>query len=125
MDKGAVLKTLNRIMEFELAGVVRYTHYALMVYGYNRIPIVEWLKAQATESLDHARQALALASLPGATSMPSTRLPLNSAAAARAASSFVRPVAVVLAMLFEASITSTTSTDSRSGRQITSRKTAR
>jgi bacterioferritin (cytochrome b1) len=37
MDKTAVLKTLNRIMEFELAGVVRYTHYALMVYGYNRI----------------------------------------------------------------------------------------
>ncbi|MBL8349184.1 MAG: bacterioferritin [Burkholderiaceae bacterium] len=57
MDKPAVLNTLNRIMEFELAGVVRYTHYALMVYGYNRIPIVGWLQAQATESLDHARQA--------------------------------------------------------------------
>ena len=57
MDKPAVLKTLNRIMELELAGVVRYTHYALMVYGYNRIPIVAWLQAQATESLDHARQA--------------------------------------------------------------------
>lgn len=57
MDKPTVLKTLNRIMEFELAGVVRYTHFALMVYGYNRIPIVEWLKEQATESLDHARQA--------------------------------------------------------------------
>lgn len=35
---------LNRIMELELAGVVRYTHYALMIYGYNRIPIVSWLK---------------------------------------------------------------------------------
>lgn len=57
MDKPAVLKTLNRIMELELAGVVRYTHYALMVYGYNRIPIVSWLQAQATESLDHARLA--------------------------------------------------------------------
>jgi bacterioferritin len=57
MDKTAVQQTLNRIMEFELAGVVRYTHYALMVYGYNRIPIVSWLQAQATESLDHARQA--------------------------------------------------------------------
>ena len=57
MDKPAVLKTLNRIMEFELAGVVRYTHYALMVYGYNRIPIVAWLQDQATESLTHARQA--------------------------------------------------------------------
>jgi bacterioferritin len=43
MNKESVLKTLNRIMELELAGVVRYTHYALMVYGYNRIPIVSWL----------------------------------------------------------------------------------
>ena len=57
MDKDAVLKTLNRIMESELAGVVRYTHYALMVYGFNRIPIVAWLQAQATESLAHARIA--------------------------------------------------------------------
>jgi bacterioferritin len=57
MDKKAVLETLNRIMEFELAGVVRYTHYALMVYGYNRIPIVEWLQKQAEEGLGHARAA--------------------------------------------------------------------
>jgi bacterioferritin len=57
MDNKAVLTTLNRIMELELAGVVRYTHYALMVYGYNRIPIVEWLNAQADEGLLHARQA--------------------------------------------------------------------
>jgi len=34
------ISVLNQIMELELAGVVRYTHYALMVYGYNRIPIV-------------------------------------------------------------------------------------
>lgn len=57
MDKTAVLNTLNRIMELELAGVVRYTHYALMVYGYNRIPIVDWLQKQADEGLAHARQA--------------------------------------------------------------------
>jgi bacterioferritin len=57
MDKTLVQNTLNRIMELELAGVVRYTHYALMVYGYNRIPIVSWLEAQATESLAHARLA--------------------------------------------------------------------
>lgn len=57
MDKKAVLGTLNSIMEFELAGVVRYTHYALMVFGYNRIPIVKWLHEQATESLAHASQA--------------------------------------------------------------------
>lgn len=57
MDKDKVLATLNRIMELELAGVVRYTHYALMVYGYNRIPIVEWLRKNADEGLTHARQA--------------------------------------------------------------------
>ena len=53
----AIIKNLNRILELELAGVVRYTHYALMVYGYNRIPIVDWLQKQADEGLLHARQA--------------------------------------------------------------------
>lgn len=52
-----VITILNRILELELAGVVRYTHYALMVFGYHRIPIVNWLNAQADESLTHARQA--------------------------------------------------------------------
>ncbi len=47
---------LNSIMEFELAGVVRYTHYSLMVTGPNRIPIVAFFKAQASESLLHAQQ---------------------------------------------------------------------
>lgn len=57
-DNGTpVLKALNTILEMELAGVVRYTHYALMIYGYNRIPIVSWLRSQATESLDHANKA--------------------------------------------------------------------
>lgn len=54
IDKTAYL--LNSIMEAELAGVVRYTHYALMVTGPNRIPIVQFLKAQASESLLHAQQ---------------------------------------------------------------------
>ena len=52
-----VCEILNRIMEYELAGVVRYTHYALMVTGPHRIPLVEFMKAQATESLTHALQA--------------------------------------------------------------------
>ncbi len=56
-DKEAVVACLNKIIEIELAGVVRYTHYALMVFGYNRIPIVSWLQAQADESLLHAREA--------------------------------------------------------------------
>ena len=56
-DNKAVIQALNTILEFELAGVVRYTHYALMVFGYNRIPIVSWLRGQATESLAHADKA--------------------------------------------------------------------
>lgn len=56
-DKQAVISTLNKILEAELAGVVRYTHYSLMVYGYGRIPIVSWLRGQADESLLHAQQA--------------------------------------------------------------------
>jgi bacterioferritin len=45
---------LQRLHSVELSGVVRYLHYAHMIFGANRIPIVEWLRAQATESLDHA-----------------------------------------------------------------------
>jgi bacterioferritin len=50
-------RLLERIMEFELAGVVRYTHYSLMVAGPNRIPIVQFMKTQANESLLHAQTA--------------------------------------------------------------------
>ena len=57
MNKEKVVEALNTILEHELAGVVRYTHYSLMVFGHNRIPIVKWLRDQATESLDHASQA--------------------------------------------------------------------
>jgi bacterioferritin len=56
-DNKNEIEILNRIMELELAGVVRYTHYALMVFGYNRIPIVSWLKGNGAESLDHAHKA--------------------------------------------------------------------
>jgi bacterioferritin len=56
-DKTAVLKVLNRILELELAGVVRYTHYSFMIYGYNRIPIVSWIRDEASQSLRHAQQA--------------------------------------------------------------------
>ncbi len=56
-DTEDVLEVLKKILEVELAGVVRYTHYSLMVYGYNRIPIVSWLRAQADEALAHAQEA--------------------------------------------------------------------
>jgi bacterioferritin len=57
LDTKAAIAALNKILEAELAGVVRYTHYSLMVFGYTRIPIVSWLRDQATESLAHAQQA--------------------------------------------------------------------
>ena len=56
LDKDKVVTTLNRLLEMELAGVVRYTHYSLLVFGYGRIPIVSWMREQATESLAHAQQ---------------------------------------------------------------------
>ncbi len=56
-DMEAVVDVLNRILEMELAGAVRYTHYSLMVYGCNRMPIITWLRAQAQESMLHAQQA--------------------------------------------------------------------
>ena len=45
-DKQKVVALLNRILENELAGVVRYTHYSFLVFGFSRIPIVEWLRSQ-------------------------------------------------------------------------------
>ena len=56
MDKTAVIGKLNELLEHELSGVVRYTHYSLMVFGFNRIPIVKWLRDQADESLAHAQE---------------------------------------------------------------------
>ncbi|CAG9187444.1 ferritin-like domain-containing protein [Cupriavidus pinatubonensis] len=57
LDKDKVVGVLNRILEAELAGVVRYTHYSFVVFGFGRIPIVSWLREQANESLLHAHQA--------------------------------------------------------------------
>jgi bacterioferritin len=56
-DQATAVALLNEILETELAGVVRYTHYALMVFGHSRIPIVSWLRAEANTSLDHANEA--------------------------------------------------------------------
>ncbi len=56
-QKKALVAKLNEILEYELAGVVRYTHYSFMVFGYSRIPIVGWLRGAATETLTHAHEA--------------------------------------------------------------------
>ena len=56
IDKDQVVGVLNRLLEAELAGVVRYTHYSFLVFGFGLIPIVSWLREQANESLLHAQQ---------------------------------------------------------------------
>jgi bacterioferritin len=56
-DVSKAVDILNRILEMELAGVVRYTHYSFMVFGPTRIPITSWLRGQATESLTHSQEA--------------------------------------------------------------------
>src|SRR5438046_179907 len=55
-DQVQVISVLNRLLEAELARVVRYTHYSFLVFGFGRIPIVSWLREQAKESLLHAQQ---------------------------------------------------------------------
>ena len=57
LDQDQVVKTLNEIVELELAGAVRYTQYSLMVFGHARIPIISWMREQAAESLMHATLA--------------------------------------------------------------------
>lgn len=56
-ENAEFISILNKILETELAGVVRYTHYSLMLVGYRRIPIVKWLRHQAEEGLRHAQEA--------------------------------------------------------------------
>jgi len=65
-QRSRVIDLLNRILEQELAGVVRYTHYSFLVFGFGRIPIVSWLRSQADESLLHAQQAGEMITLMGA-----------------------------------------------------------
>ncbi len=55
-DTQQFLPVLNEIMKAELAGVVRYTHYSLVITGPNRLPLVDFMKMQASESLLHAQQ---------------------------------------------------------------------
>ena len=56
-QENGVVDVLNRIVEHELAGAVRYTQYSLMIFGHARIPIISWMQAQAQEALGHATQA--------------------------------------------------------------------
>jgi bacterioferritin len=57
LDKTAVINQPNKILEFELGGVKHYTQSAFLIFGYSRIPIIEWMEKQATQSLQHAKKA--------------------------------------------------------------------
>ena len=57
IDTQKVIASLNTVLELELAGVVRYLHYSLMVFGHARIPILGWMRSQATEGMNHAAMA--------------------------------------------------------------------
>jgi len=57
MDKKRIIEKLSEIFTLELSGVIRYTHYSLMIFGYNRLPLIDFFKAQASESLTHANLA--------------------------------------------------------------------
>src|SRR5690349_19711644 len=57
LETEKILAVLDRVLELELAGTVRYMHYSFMVFGHNRLPLIAWLRGQANESLLHAQMA--------------------------------------------------------------------
>ena len=56
-NREEAIAVLNRLVELELAGAVRYTQYSLMIFGHARIPIMDWMRQQASEALLHATEA--------------------------------------------------------------------
>jgi bacterioferritin len=56
-NREEAIAVLNRLVELELAGAVRYTQYSLMIFGHARIPIMHWMRQQASEALLHATEA--------------------------------------------------------------------
>ena len=73
LDLEKTIGTLNEVLKYELAGVVKYTHFALMVTGPSRIVLDKFFKSQAEESLLHAQQAGEL--LTGLGGHPSQKIP--------------------------------------------------
>ncbi len=57
VNREKVISLLNDIMKYELAGVVRYTHSALMVVGPYRESLIKYFNEQSSESLLHAQGA--------------------------------------------------------------------
>ena len=57
IDTNKTISLLDDVVKYELCGVVKYTHFALMVTGPNRISLDKFFKEQASESLEHAQRA--------------------------------------------------------------------
>ncbi|MAI29322.1 MAG: bacterioferritin [Rickettsiales bacterium] len=57
MNKERIVDKLTQIFDLELSGVIRYTHYSLMIFGPHRLPLIEFFKSQSQESLAHANLA--------------------------------------------------------------------
>ena len=56
-NKKDIIQILSKVFDLELSGVIRYTHYSLMIFGPNRLPLIDFFKSQASESLMHATLA--------------------------------------------------------------------
>ena len=58
MDKTneKLIQALNKDLEKEMAGIVRYLHHSFIVFGPNRGPLVQMFRTQAQESMAHAIQ---------------------------------------------------------------------
>lgn len=51
-----LIMALNKDLEKEMAGIVRYLHHSFIIFGPDRGPLVQMFRAQATESMNHAVQ---------------------------------------------------------------------
>jgi len=54
MDTKKVIGALNEALEMELATAMRNLHYSFMIFGPGRKPLVEFFRAEVTESIGHA-----------------------------------------------------------------------
>lgn len=55
-NQDKAINFLQQILEFELAGVVRYTTYSLIVNNSGENQIIDFLREQAEESLLHSQK---------------------------------------------------------------------
>ncbi len=76
LDRDKAIAILNRIVECELAGVIRYTQFSLTVEGEDRAEVATWLRAQADEGLKHAQRAGRLIALLGGQAATASWAPL-------------------------------------------------